>query len=94
VSNLTADARQQINAPEELKGVVVESVRPASPADDAGLQPGDVILEVNRKPATSASDFANAVHQDNSGKDFLLLVWSKGNASYRTIHPDQDQPKG
>jgi serine protease Do len=90
VGNLTDDARQQINAPEQLKGVVVQSVRPASPADEAGIQPGDVILEVNRKPAASASDFANQVHQTAAdGKDLLLLVWSKGNASYRTIHPDQ-----
>jgi len=89
VSNLTADARQQINAPDQIKGVVVQSVRPASPADEAGIQPGDVILEVNRKPAESASQFANEVHQDQDGKDILLLVWSKGNASYRTIHPDQ-----
>jgi serine protease Do len=89
VSNLTADARQQINAPDQIKGVVVESVRPASPADEAGIQPGDVILEVNRKPAESASEFASEVHQNQDGKDILLLVWSKGNASYRTIHPDQ-----
>jgi serine protease Do len=89
VANLTADTRQQINAPEQVHGVVVETVRPASPAEDAGLQPGDVIMEVNRKPAGSASDFANAVHQSQEGKDLLLLVWSKGNASYRTIHPDQ-----
>jgi serine protease Do len=89
VSNLTADARQQINAPDQIKGVVVQSVRPASPADDAGIQPGDVILEVNRKPAESASQFADEVHQNQDGKDILLLVWSKGNASYRTIHPDQ-----
>jgi serine protease Do len=89
VSNLTADARQQINAPDQLKGVVVQTVRPASPADEAGIQPGDVILEVNRKPAESASQFADEVHQDQDGKDILLLVWSKGNASYRTIHPDQ-----
>jgi serine protease Do len=94
VSNLTADARQQINAPEQVHGVVVESVRPASPADDAGLQPGDVILEVNRKPAESASQFASEVHQSPEGKDLLLLVWSKGGASYRTIHPDADEPKG
>jgi serine protease Do len=87
VANLTNDERQQINAPEQIHGVVVESVRPASPAEDAGLQPGDVIMEVNRKPATSASEFADQVHQ--SGKDMLLLVWSKGNASYRTLHPDQ-----
>ena len=94
VSNLTADARQQINAPDQLHGVVVESVRPASPADDAGIQPGDVILEVNRKPAESASQFAQEVHSNQDGKALLLLVWSKGNASYRTIQPAQDQPQG
>jgi len=95
VSNLTADARQQINAPDQVHGVVVQSVRPASPAEDAGIQPGDVIMEVNRKPAESADQFANEVHNNQSGKDLLLLVWSKGNASYRTIHPsDDEQPKG
>jgi serine protease Do len=90
VSDLTADVRQQINAPEHVHGVVVQSVRPASPADEAGIQPGDVILEVNRKPAQSAADFSNAVHQNPKDKDLLMLVWSKGNASYRTVHPDQE----
>jgi serine protease Do len=94
VSDLTPDARQQVNAPDQVHGVVVESVRPASPADEAGIQPGDVIVEVNRKPAQSASQFASEVHQNQEGKDILLLVWSKGNASYRTIHPDSDGPKG
>jgi serine protease Do len=94
VSNLTADARQQINAPDQLHGVIVETVRPASPADEAGIQPGDVILEVNRKPAESASQFVGEVRKNQEGKDLLLLVWSKGNASYRTIHQSQDEPKG
>ena len=92
--NSMAQALVQINAPEQIKGVVVENVRPASPADDAGIQPGDVILEVNRKPAESASQFASEVHQNQDGKEILLLVWSKGNASYRTVHPNQDEPKG
>jgi serine protease Do len=94
VGDLTADTRQQVNVPERVHGVVVQNVRPGSPADDAGIQPGDVIVEVNRKPAQSASQFANEVHQNGGGKDLLLLIWSKGNASYRTIHPDQDEPKG
>jgi serine protease Do len=94
VGDLTANERQQINAPDKLQGVVVESVRPSSPADDAGLQPGDVILEVNRQKASSPSEFVGEVHQNAAGKDILLLVWSKGNASYRTIHPDQDQQPG
>lgn len=88
VSDLTSDVKQQIDAPDQLHGAVVQNVRPASPAEDAGLQPGDVILEVNRHSTTSASQFVDQVHQSPSGKDMLLLVWSKGSASYRTIHPE------
>jgi serine protease Do len=94
IGNLTAEARQQFNVPEQVHGVLVQNVRSGSPADDAGLQPGDVILEVNRKPSESASQFASAVHQDKDGKELLILVWSKGNSSYRTIHPDQDNQNG
>jgi serine protease Do len=94
IGNLTTEARQQFNVPEQVHGVLVQNVRSGSPADDAGLQPGDVILEVNRKPSESASQFASAVHQDKDGKELLILVWSKGNSSYRTIHPDQDNQNG
>ena len=45
-------------------------------------------MEVNRKPAQSASDFVNDVHNMPAGQDLLLLVWSHGNASYRTVHPE------
>ena len=85
VADLSGDLRQQIEAPESIKGAVVENVRPGSPAEDAGLQPGDVVLEVNRKPAASAKDFVSEVHNTPEGKDLLLLVWSHGNSSYRTI---------
>jgi len=94
VADLTPDARQQQNVPDNVHGVLVQNVRPGSPADDAGIQPGDVILEVNRKPATSASQFVSQVHQDENGKDLLMLVWSHGNASYRTLHTDQSDQNG
>jgi serine protease Do len=90
IANLDSAARQQLNVPDQVKGVVVEDVKPGSPAEDAGLQPGDVIQEVNRKPAGSASEFASGVHAAPADKDILLLVWSQGNSSYRTVHPAQN----
>jgi serine protease Do len=94
VGDLNADTRQQINAPDSLHGAVVENVRPASPAEDAGLQPGDVVLQVNRKPTSSASQFVNQIHSNPGDQDLLLLVWSKGSTSYRTLHPNSDGQNG
>jgi serine protease Do len=88
VAELTPDVRQQLHVPSQVQGVAIESVRPASPADDAGLNPGDVILEVDRKPVTSADEFVNVAHANPAGKDLLLLVWSKGSSGYRVVHPD------
>jgi serine protease Do len=94
VADLNGQTRQQFNVPDSVHGVVVQQVRPGSPADEAGLQPGDVIMQVDRKPAESASQFADAVHNTPAGDDVLLLVWSHGNASYRTLHPDTGMQNG
>ena len=87
VANLDPDTRSQLQLPgTSVHGVVVAQVRPDSPADNAGLQQGDVILEVNRHPVTSADNFVSSVRGTSpSDQDLLLLVWSKGNASYRTL---------
>ncbi|HEX3891092.1 MAG TPA: Do family serine endopeptidase [Terracidiphilus sp.] len=89
VANITPDLRQQLNIPTQVNGAAVQNVRPASPADDAGLAPGDVILEVNRHAVASADNFVSQVHAVPNGKDILLLVWSRGGATYRVVHPDQ-----
>ena len=94
VGDLSDDVRQQMNIPSQVKGAAVESVRPASPADDAGLAPGDVIEEVNRKPVQSAQQFASDVQSAPAGKDILLLVWSHGGSTYRVIHPAPTTDKG
>ncbi|MGB6690618.1 MAG: Do family serine endopeptidase [Terracidiphilus sp.] len=94
VGDLTPDARQQNNIPDQVHGVVVNNVRPASPADDAGIQPGDVIMEIDRKPVTSASQFVDQVHEDANSSDVLLLVWSKGSSVFVTVHPDQANQNG
>jgi serine protease Do len=89
ISDLNPDVRQQLNLPSQVQGVAVAQVQPGSPAEDAGLTSGDVILEVNRKPVTSAEQFRNDVKALPAGKDMLLLVWANGGSSYRVVHPEQ-----
>jgi serine protease Do len=55
-------------------GVVVVNVQPGSPADEASIQPGDVILEVNRQPVKSAKEVKEEVGKVGEGKSLLLLV--------------------
>jgi serine protease Do len=94
VDDLDQGARQQLQVPADVKGAAVADVRPGSPAEDAGLQPGDVVVEVNRKPVGSAEQFVSAVHSSPTGKDLLLLVWSKGNNSYRVLHQTDGNQSG
>jgi serine protease Do len=95
VNDLTPDMRSEMNIPSQVKGgAAVQSVRPESPAEDAGLAPGDVILEVNRHAVDSAEKFANEVHSVPAGKDILLLVWSHGGTTYRVVHPEQSNQSG
>jgi serine protease Do len=89
MADLTPDVRQQLNIPDGVKGAAIANVRPGSPADDAGLQPGDVIVQVNRHDVDSANQAVATVHSTPAGQDLLLLVWSRGGEGYRVIHPDQ-----
>src|SRR5271165_977851 len=48
LGDLTPDVRNELQAPAAVHGAIVEEVQSGSPADNAGLQRGDVIMEVNR----------------------------------------------
>ena len=86
ITDLTPSVRQQLNLPDNVHGVAVQEVRPASPADDAGIAQGDVILQFNRQPVQSAEQFRSDVQKVPAGQDVMLLVWSNGGASYRVLH--------
>ena len=86
LGNLTPDMREQLQAPRDVHGAVIEQVQPGSPADNAGLQQGDIILEVNRKKVQNASDVQQALSSVAKGQDALLLVWSNGGNSFRVLH--------
>jgi serine protease Do len=86
LSNLTPELRDQLQAPSEIHGAVIEQVQPGSPADNAGLQQGDIILEVNRHKVQTASDVQQALGKVPKGQDALLLVYSNGGNTFRVLH--------
>ena len=86
LGNLTPELREQLQAPREIHGAVIEQVQPGSSADNAGLQQGDIILEVNRHKVQSASDVQQALSSVAKGQDALLLVWSNGGNTFRVLH--------
>jgi serine protease Do len=86
LSDLTPDLKQQLDAPKDLRGAVVGRVEPGSPADNAGLSQGDVILQVNRQDTTSAAEVKDALAKVPAGQDALLLIWSQGGNSFRVMH--------
>jgi serine protease Do len=55
-------------------GVLVASVQPNSPAQEAGVQAGDVILQVNQAPVSSVEGVKNQVAKANGDKPLLLLL--------------------
>jgi serine protease Do len=89
LGDLSSGDRDQLQVPSSVHGAVVEDVQPGSPADNAGLQRGDVIIEVDRHSQQSAADVAKALADVPKGQDALVLVWSRGGNTFRVLHPTQ-----
>jgi serine protease Do len=81
VQNLTPEMAQGLGI-ERAQGVVVTAVQRGSPADDAGLRRGDVILEIDRKPVRNLSDYRNVVSGLKKGESALFLVQRGQNTSF------------
>jgi serine protease Do len=84
VTDLDSQARQQFNIPGRVKGAVVTQVDPGSAAAEAGLKPGDVIMEINRHTVAGADD---AVKLTGHAKErtTLLHVWSGNGSRYMVV---------
>lgn len=74
VQNLTPEIAESLGLESDVKGVLVSEVEPGSPAADAGLRRGDVILEVNRERVSNVDEYTKQVAETPPGKTVLLLV--------------------
>jgi serine protease Do len=94
LEDLTPDVRQQLQAPSNLEGAVIGKVVPGSSADDAGLQEGDVIVQVNHADVKNVAEVQQALSSVPKGKDALVLVWSNGGSTFRVLHAPTEPSQG
>ncbi len=85
VTDMNSSVRQQFELPPTLKGAVVSDVEQESAAFQAGLRPGDVILEIDRKPVASAEDAVELSKKIKGNSAILLRIWSKGASRFLVV---------
>ena len=84
LQTLTPSLAESLGLPRDSKGAAIAEVAPGSAADRAGLQAGDVILEVDRKPVRSA-DEASAALRSKQDRGHLLRVRGEAGVRFVTI---------
>jgi serine protease Do len=89
VADLDSQARQRFHIPEHVKGAVVTQVDPESAAAEAGLKPGDVIMEINHHPVAGADDAVRLTEHARE-RTTLLHVWSENGSHYMVV--DENKP--
>jgi serine protease Do len=75
----------------ERQGVVVTDVTEGSPADDGGLQPGDVIQEVNNAPVKDITEYNAAIQKAKTAhpsKPIVFLVRRGGATQFIAVDPE------
>jgi serine protease Do len=75
LQDVPADLMTQLGLPSGRNGALITAVEPGTPAARAGIHPGDVILEVNRKPVANASAAVEALRAIPEGETGFLLLW-------------------
>jgi serine protease Do len=84
VENLTPETARELKLPASTKGVLVDQVKAGSRADEAGLERGDVIQQVNHQPVSSAQEFSQMVNGKKDGP-VLLLVNRNGDTMFLAV---------
>ena len=76
---LTGELRSAVDLPESENGVFVERVDKGTPAEEGGLQAGDVIIEFANKKVKDVTQFRMLVADQPPGQSVSATVWREGN---------------
>ena len=88
IANLSDEMRQKYQIDESVEGVVILEVKPGSSAEQAGLEEGDVIVSINKKPVTStrqASKSLREIVESGDSRALLLISDNEGTAVFIAV---------
>jgi len=88
LGELDKEAREHFEIPRSVNGVLVGEVIPGSRAADAGLQPGNVIVEVDRVAVTKPADAVAAIGKSEG--DLVLRLWTKDGTRFVVVKERKD----
>jgi serine protease Do len=81
VQDMTPQVARQLGVPAATKGVIVTDVEEGSPADEVGIQPRDIILQVNKVNIASLKDYQREIAKPVAKNSILLLI-KRGKTTY------------
>ena len=84
LKELTPELSQQLGLIEK-SGLVVVQVESNSPAEEAGIRQGDIIMEMDQKPVKNIDEYSKQILQYKKGDTILFLIKRGGSALYLTL---------
>lgn len=88
VRELTTDVRIALNLSSGVEGVIVRRVTSGSPANQAGINPGFLVLRLNQEPVTSIADYQAAIAKFQETKPAEVIAFCRvgaGTAFFRLL---------
>jgi serine protease Do len=82
---ITPEIARQLELPRGRGGAIVSDIDRGSVAANAGIQPNDVIVEVNRQPVANVSQVTRALQNAAPGRPVFLVVWRDGQEFFITM---------
>ncbi|MFC0633418.1 Do family serine endopeptidase [Brevundimonas balnearis] len=78
IGNVLEDQRDALGLPSDFRGAYINSVTPDTPADRAGLRPGDIVTAVDGRAVDGSTEVTRAVAAKRPGETLRLEVLREG----------------
>jgi serine protease Do len=88
VKEITPDIARRFGL-SETRGLIVVEVEGNTPAEEAGISPGDIILEIDQIPVKDLEQFNQKMHAQKTGDTILFLVKRGNSTLYLTLRVEK-----